>query len=182
MRPGCRGGELNSFTNYLYRGEQYDSDLGLYYLRARYYNPATGRLLSRDPKEFAPLKWTGTPLRSTGNPPSDPKKLHKYLYASGDPVNRLDPTGRDDEIEYRWLVCGGSGECPALFPGLTATKVIGGGLIAATLSRFIGTAFGWLSEELEMALGPDLHDPGKGEPGEGAGEGTDSGGESSGSQ
>ena len=36
----------NSFTvsgttpnNYLYRGEQYDSDLGLYYLRARYYNP-----------------------------------------------------------------------------------------------------------------------------------------------
>jgi hypothetical protein len=26
----------------LYRGEQYDSDLGLYYLRARYYNPAGG--------------------------------------------------------------------------------------------------------------------------------------------
>jgi uncharacterized protein RhaS with RHS repeats len=40
----------NSFTisgstlnNYLYRGEQYDQDLGLYYLRARYYNPGTGR-------------------------------------------------------------------------------------------------------------------------------------------
>jgi RHS repeat-associated protein len=33
-----------------YRGEQYDSDLGLYYLRARYYNPATGRFLSRDPQ------------------------------------------------------------------------------------------------------------------------------------
>ena len=32
-----------------YRGEQYDSDLGLYYLRARYYNPVTGRFLSRDP-------------------------------------------------------------------------------------------------------------------------------------
>jgi RHS repeat-associated protein len=32
-----------------YRGEQYDADLGLYYLRARYYNPATGRFLSRDP-------------------------------------------------------------------------------------------------------------------------------------
>ena len=47
----------NSFTqtgttpnNYLYRGEQYDSDLGLYYLRARYYNPPTGRFLSRDPE------------------------------------------------------------------------------------------------------------------------------------
>ena len=51
----------NSFTksgttpnNYLYRGEQYDSDLGLYYLRARYYNPATGRFLSRDPLEGRP--------------------------------------------------------------------------------------------------------------------------------
>ena len=30
-------------NNYLYRGEQFDFDLGLYYLRARYYNPATGR-------------------------------------------------------------------------------------------------------------------------------------------
>ncbi len=37
-------------NNYLYRGEQYDSDLGLYYLRARYYNPVTGRFMSRDPR------------------------------------------------------------------------------------------------------------------------------------
>ncbi len=29
----------------LYRGEQYDPDLGLYYLRARYYNPLTGRFM-----------------------------------------------------------------------------------------------------------------------------------------
>ena len=91
----------NSFTkqgttpnNYLYRGEQFDSDLGLYYLRARYYNPATGRFLSRDPQEYTPLKWTGSPLKSTGNPPLDPKTLHKYLYAGGDPVNRIDPQGR----------------------------------------------------------------------------------------
>jgi RHS repeat-associated protein len=35
-------------NNYLYRGEQYDPDLGLYYLRARYYNPVTGRFMSRD--------------------------------------------------------------------------------------------------------------------------------------
>lgn len=34
---------------YKYRGEQYDADLGLYYLRARYYNPQTGRFMSRDP-------------------------------------------------------------------------------------------------------------------------------------
>jgi RHS repeat-associated protein len=42
-----------------YRGEQYDSDLGLYYLRARYYNPNTGRFMSRDPNEAG-----GPPLTS----------------------------------------------------------------------------------------------------------------------
>jgi RHS repeat-associated protein len=76
----------NSFTkvgttpnNYLYRGEQYDADLGLYYLRARYYNPSTGRFLSRDPEDGH--NW-------------DPRSLHKYLYANGDPVDLKDPTGR----------------------------------------------------------------------------------------
>ena len=29
-----------------------------------------------------------------------PKSLHKYLYASGDPVNRIDPRGRIDVVEY----------------------------------------------------------------------------------
>jgi RHS repeat-associated protein len=36
-------------NNYLYRGEQWDPDLSLYYLRARYYNPLTGRFMSQDP-------------------------------------------------------------------------------------------------------------------------------------
>jgi RHS repeat-associated protein len=63
----------------MYRGEQYDSDLGLYYLRARYYNPLTGRFMSRDPED--------------GNQ-YDPATLHKYLYADGNPVDLIDPTGR----------------------------------------------------------------------------------------
>jgi RHS repeat-associated protein len=72
-------------NNYLYRGEQYDPDLGLYYLRARYMNPVTGRFMSRDPEDGIT---------------TDPKTLHKYLYASGDPVNGSDPTGRADLVEY----------------------------------------------------------------------------------
>jgi RHS repeat-associated protein len=82
----------NSFTksgttpnNYLYRGEQYDADLGLYYLRARYYNPATGRFLSRDPEDGVP---------------TEPATLHKYDYAGSDPVNAMDPTGRSSMVEY----------------------------------------------------------------------------------
>lgn len=77
----------NSFTvsgttpnNYLYRGEQYDPDLGLYYLRARYYKPLGGRFTSRDPEN---------------GKAADPKTLHKYLYAGGDPVNASDPNGRE---------------------------------------------------------------------------------------
>ena len=67
----------------LYCAEQYDSDLGLYYLRARYYNPLTGRFLSRDPANG----------RLT-----EPATLHKYMYASGDPVNAIDPTGRQTAV------------------------------------------------------------------------------------
>jgi len=64
---------------YLYRGEQYDSDLNLYYLRARYFNPLSGRFLTRDPQEGR-IKVPGS--------------LHKYLYSVGDPINLFDPTGR----------------------------------------------------------------------------------------
>jgi RHS repeat-associated protein len=83
----CATREVSWWPSY-YRGEQYDSDLGLYYLRARYYNPATGRFLSRDPLN--------------GNA-FDPKTLHKYLYAGGDPVNATDPTGKGIvETVWNW--------------------------------------------------------------------------------
>jgi len=68
-----------------YRGEQYDADLGLYYLRARYYNPNTGRFMSRDPEDGH--SW-------------DPASLHKYLYANGDPVNGIDPQGHEALLGY----------------------------------------------------------------------------------
>jgi RHS repeat-associated protein len=71
-------------NNFLYRGEQLDLDLGLYYLRARYYNPATGRFMSRDPED--------------GNI-AIPATLHKYLYTGGDPVNWIDPRGREEFVE-----------------------------------------------------------------------------------
>ena len=75
---GFAFGAVSSCPSF-YRGEEYDSDLSLYYLRARYYNPATGRFMSRDPED---------------GKAKDPKSLHKYLYAGGDPVNLMDPRGR----------------------------------------------------------------------------------------
>ena len=104
------GNELNHTgttpNNYLYRGEQYDPDLGLYYLRARYYNPLTGRFLSRDPgpgdddsDESDEADFTDP----DGNDLADPATLHKYLYTGGDPVNSYDPDGRSAAINVALL-------------------------------------------------------------------------------
>lgn len=60
-------------TNLLYTGEQLDIETGLYYLRARFYDPGTGQFISRDPI---------TPLTRSA-----------YAYVSGDPVNQTDPAG-----------------------------------------------------------------------------------------
>lgn len=67
-------------NDYLYAGEQNDNSLGLYYLRARYLNTATGRFWSRD--SFRGVR-------------DDPATLHKYLYCANNPANCTDPTGRE---------------------------------------------------------------------------------------
>jgi RHS repeat-associated protein len=69
-------------NNMLYQGEEWDPDLSLVYLRARYMNPLTGRFLGRDPEDGIN---------------TDPKTLHKYIYAGGDPINFADPSGRAGE-------------------------------------------------------------------------------------
>jgi RHS repeat-associated protein len=63
---------------YLYRGEQWDPSLELYYLRARWMQPRTGRFITADSYE---------------GEDDDPPSLHKYGYAEADPVLLLDPTG-----------------------------------------------------------------------------------------
>jgi RHS repeat-associated protein len=56
-----------------FAGEYRDAETGLLYLRARYYDPASAQFLTRDPLEAI-----------TRQP---------YLYADGDPLNRIDPRG-----------------------------------------------------------------------------------------
>jgi RHS repeat-associated protein len=75
-----------TLNNYLFAGEQYDPNIGLYYLRARYYDQDTGRFFSIDPV--------------LGDPQS-PISLHKYLYANDNPVNFVDPTGKFTLIEIQ---------------------------------------------------------------------------------
>ena len=67
-------------TAYLYCGQQFDSDLGLYLNRARYLNTGTGRFWTMDTYE---------------GDNEDPLSLHKYLYCEVDPIDGVDPTGHE---------------------------------------------------------------------------------------
>jgi len=78
-------------NKYLYCSQQFDPDLGLYCNRARYLNPNTGRFWSRD--------------QTDGNN-EDPLSLHKYVYGGDNPINRIDPTGHDDDIATETAVEG----------------------------------------------------------------------------
>ncbi|HVO64568.1 MAG TPA: RHS repeat-associated core domain-containing protein [Terriglobales bacterium] len=65
------GSLVNSFR---YTGREFDSETSLYYYRARYIDPATGRFISEDPIGF-----------SGGS--------NFYRYARNNPVRRKDPSG-----------------------------------------------------------------------------------------
>jgi RHS repeat-associated protein len=65
-------------NKYLFTGEQYDNNVGFYYLRARFYNPSNGRFQNMD--TFAGRM-------------HEPQSLHKYMYAHANPVMNLDPSG-----------------------------------------------------------------------------------------
>lgn len=67
-----------ALTTLLYSGEQFDHRSQMQYLRARYYDPATGRFRRLDP--------------FMGNI-NDPQSLHKYLYTHANPVMFADPSG-----------------------------------------------------------------------------------------
>ena len=78
LATGGSDAALASRNPLRYRAYYYDTHSGLYYLPARYYDPASARFLSPDP---APA--------SAG----DPRTLDRYLYCTGDPVNYYDPSG-----------------------------------------------------------------------------------------
>ncbi|OYV85781.1 MAG: hypothetical protein B7Z73_12895 [Planctomycetia bacterium 21-64-5] len=68
-------------TLILYVGEMLDAITGLYDNRARWYDPQTGRFTQFD-SFFGNIQ--------------DPQTLHKYLYANGNPVNGIDPSGHEE--------------------------------------------------------------------------------------
>ena len=64
---------------YLYTGQQFDALTVMYSLRARFYDPALGRFLSRDPMEVQVFS---------------PVEINRYAYGMGNPVRISDPSGQ----------------------------------------------------------------------------------------
>ncbi|NUQ39712.1 MAG: hypothetical protein HUU23_18370, partial [Caldilineales bacterium] len=84
------GGSNPNLTNpFRFAGREWDADSGLYYLRARYYDPDLGRFLSRDPLHL-----------------TMPGANH-YLYAANNPANAGDPMGLDVANRRWWQTVGG---------------------------------------------------------------------------
>jgi RHS repeat-associated protein len=75
------GGTLETARDEIaYSGHKFDTDLGLSYMQARYYDPTIGRFYSNDPVGF-----------NIDNPMS----FNRYVYANNNPYRYVDPDGRE---------------------------------------------------------------------------------------
>jgi len=114
-------------NEFKYAGQIYDSETGLYYLRARYYDPTTGRFISKDSNEGSIV---------------NPLSLNLYTYCVNNPIIFVDPSGniyifsepiinteqqlkatleffKPDEIDFAYWQAGGN-------PGYDVVTGVGG--------------------------------------------------------
>ena len=74
---------VSSYNNsYMFTGREYDTETGLYYYRARYYDPGLGRFLETDPLGYV-----------------DSENL--YAYVGNNPWNWVDPKG---EFIFEYII------------------------------------------------------------------------------
>jgi RHS repeat-associated protein len=72
----------------MFTGREYDKETGLYYYRARYYNPQIGRFLQTDPVGYdAGMNW--------------------YAYCGNSPIGLTDPSGLWASYTFQWVETGG---------------------------------------------------------------------------
>jgi RHS repeat-associated protein len=74
-----------SANPFQFTGQQTDADSGLQYLRARHYDPATGRFLGRDPLNGSQ---------------ASPQSQNPFAYSLNNPINFVDPSGQRSIASY----------------------------------------------------------------------------------
>jgi len=80
-------------NDFKFTGKELDSETGLYYYGARYYDAELGRFVSEDPLQFRP----GELMKTFG---TNPQALNFYAYVLNNPMNITDPSG-----ECAWDAC-----------------------------------------------------------------------------
>ncbi|SDM91159.1 RHS repeat-associated core domain-containing protein, partial [Maricaulis salignorans] len=88
-----------------------DTDTGMVYMQARYYDPAIGRFLSGDPVGFA--------QGGVGY-------FNRYAYVGNNPVNATDPTGEFGNLAIGFIVGLAAGGIDAGIQAYTTRNEVGG--------------------------------------------------------
>ncbi len=73
--------DANHTNPYMFAGRRYDIEIGLYYNRARYYNPYTGRFLQTDPIGYG-------------------DGMNMYAYCGNNPLSFVDSTGTRTSVTW----------------------------------------------------------------------------------
>ena len=73
-----------TLTRYTFTGREFDADTGLYYYRARWYDPKVGRFISEDPIGFG-------------------GGINQFRYVGNNPQNLTDPSGLYNEDVHYYL-------------------------------------------------------------------------------
>ena len=150
-------------NKYRFAGKEYDKETGLSYFGARFYDPLTGRFISRDPvkQDFSPI---------THNP---------YPYCANNPLKYVDPNG-----EFFWIAIAaavfvgvGSGsdwftdfehfDWEKAFAGAaltftsiysfgTAATAATGGLTLSSGLGLVGSTYGLISTSIQIVSGEGL--------------------------
>ncbi len=130
---------------FLFTGREFESALGFYFCRARYYDPAQGRFVSNDLIGFA-----------SGD-------FNLYRYVGNNPISATDPTGLAASIEYAILIGAISGALLAptfdiicklsLGQGadITVEREIKKSVIGAILGAIAGGLIAYAALELMLA-------------------------------
>ena len=129
-----------AYNPYLFQGQQFDAETGLYSMRARYYDPKTARFTSPDP------------IRLGGG-------RNMYSFAAGDPVNLTDPSGLQAwprsfrrvnttpprrVVEHQMEGLGNIGADSFMFVGLAARDLIWLGRLAGGFAAVEGSEAIWM--------------------------------------
>src|SRR5262249_24625393 len=80
-------GSATTANPYLFTGQRFDQETGLYYFKYRYYSPELGRFITRDPVGYE-------------------AGVNRYAYVNDRPTNYVDPLGWDGELTDNYIIAG----------------------------------------------------------------------------